>query len=202
MYNFNYLKKIFFFFFIKNKIFYLLFIFLFFLYLYYDYNKNMKFEKASNLYNNINYSLYHSDFHSVIKLSNFLIEKYSDTYYKDSCLLILSSIEFKKNNLNNSSFYLKKIIEKTNTGLNNIALFRLCKIYYSNNMIKESFDLLNIIKEKTYFIFYEEMKGDIFSYINENEKAKIAYLHSLNFIKNDYNIFSIKIKINNLGFIV
>ena len=46
------------------------------------------------------------------------------------------------------------------------------------------------------------MKGDIFSYINENEKAKIAYLHSLNFIKNDYNIFSIKIKINNLGFIV
>ena len=191
---------------IKNKkqILYFLFFlfFLFFLYFYHCYNKNLRYEKASFLYNKIVFSLYKSDFNTAINLSNFVLVNYDDTYYKNFCLMILSNIDYKKNDFNNLIIHLKKIIYDNDNDLKFISYFKLFKILYSNNMVYDAFFLMDSINSNFYFSLFEELKGDIFHYINNNDKAKLSYFLSYNNLKYHYNINSIKLKINNLGILL
>lgn len=186
----------------KKKILYL-FIFLFILYFYHDYNKNLNFKKSSDLYSRVIVSLYNSDFHTVVNLSNFLINNYKETYYCDCCMLILSNISYMKNDISNSILFLKNIIiNDSKIYLKNVSVIRLCKVLYINNMFDEAFELINRFKNNIYLSLYEEIKGDMFYYMNINDKAKDAYYISFLNIGSYYNTFSIKIKINNSGFIV
>ncbi|QQG46909.1 MAG: tetratricopeptide repeat protein [Candidatus Azosocius agrarius] len=188
---------------VRNKTFFYVLFFLIFMYLYYTYHKNVKHEYVSELYNKVICSLYNSDYHTTVHFSNIIIKKYNNIYYRDCCLLLLSNFELKKNNINLSIFYLRKLIDQgIDNYLNNVAVMRLCKVLYSNNMIMEVMNLINEYKIKLYSSLYEEIKGDMYMYINKNDKGKIAYLKSLNNINTNYNIYSIKIKINNMGLII
>ena len=139
--------------FIKYSLFFIFCLFI--IYSYFDYNKNLKNEQVSELYIRAVNSFYVSDYNTVVNLSKLIIKNYDNVCYKEFCFLLLSNIKYKKNDIFNSIFFLKEIVNNNSYAyLSHMSIVRLCKIFYLNNMLNEAFYYIDNFKNDIYFSLY------------------------------------------------
>jgi len=149
-------------------------------YKYYEYEVGNQSLKASELYYKL--VLYTNDDDEVKNISDQIINNYSRSIYYPLTLFYLAKISHDKYDYKSAEEYLNEIIDEDyNETYTVLAKIRLSRVYLSSNNYNKSLDILKDIKEDSSFseIVYE-LKGDIYKYKNNKNKALEFYEKALN----------------------
>ncbi|MEC7885436.1 MAG: tetratricopeptide repeat protein [Pseudomonadota bacterium] len=148
-------------------------------YKYYEYETDKQSLKASELYYKL--VLYSNDDDEIKNISNQIINNYSKSIYYPLTLFYLAKISHDKYDYKSAEEYLNEVInEDYNETYTTLAKIRLSRVYLSLNNYSKSLDILEDINEDSSFseIVYE-LKGDIYKYKNNKNKALEFYEKAL-----------------------
>ena len=131
----------------------------------------------------------------------YIIKEFPRTSYADVAGLVIAQIAVNNKNLDEAGSYLQNVIAHAKTPtIKQIARIRFARLLNAENKSQKALELLAKVDDKAYLPAVEMTKGDIYTQLNELNRAKEAYVTALtNLKKIDINSPLLKMKIDNLS---
>ena len=159
------------------------------------------YEQASVGYENMMSNLIAKNTDKATLQAQYLIKRFPNTGYAQSAALVLAQIAADNNQLDEAAKQLKQIASNAkNSGIRQLATIRYARILSAQNKNQDALNELEAVKDKAFTAAVEMIKGDIYTKLNQVDKAKQSYALALSALGN-VNIDNrlLQMKIDNLS---
>ena len=139
-------------------------------------------ELASDLYQSMLRSFDGGSISSTRMEADKIISKFGSTTYADGASLMLAKLDFEDGSLDDANIHLSRVMEESSdSGLRHIARLRGATIAISSENLDVAEELLKITEIVGFESRYHELRGDIWTMRNEDEKANREYSLALEY---------------------
>ncbi|MCW5588475.1 MAG: tetratricopeptide repeat protein [Legionellales bacterium] len=143
--------------------------------------QHQKINQASVLYEQTLINLQNDNNPDAIASAQLIQKSYSRTAYAAPAALLLAKIAVNQQKFSQAITDLKWAIDHTKiTALKEVAIIREARVLVQMQQYQPALTLLNSLQDKNYVAVSEEIKGDIYSALNQPQEAKNAYQLALN----------------------
>lgn len=140
---------------------------------------------ASSVYDEMLTVRAQNDQKATLVQANKLFSHYSSTTYGPMAALMLARNAILKKNYQEAEKQLQWVIDHSSIkSIRQIARLRLARLMIATNRAAESIKLLNSVEDKTFNGLIDEVKGDAYIALKENNKARQSYQKALEELPN------------------
>lgn len=155
-------------------------------------------EQASNIYEQILVANEKGESDAVSKLSQQLIEGYSDSAYAEYASLFLAKQQVLAGETVKAKEQLNSLVSQSkHEDIVHLARVRLAQLLLDENNPAGVVQLLSPVDSGSFSVLYDELLGDAYVMTGETEKARLAYQKAL--LKPTRNSGLIQLKLDDLG---
>ncbi len=154
-------------------------------YKYWQWHNESRMQQASNNYERMMLASANHQNEQVQKLANSLVSDYPNSIYADAARLSLAKIAVFSKNYGQAEIQLKSVAYNSQiTELSDVAKIRLARLWVSHQRYQEALDILKGMKGKAYMPLVDELRGDIYTGLNQFDKAVDYYRQALSEVQN------------------
>lgn len=148
-------------------------------------HREEKLERGSAHYEQMLSALVNDDVSTTMKEANLLKENYAHTPYAALASLIFARNDVYAEKYPEAESQLTWVMNHANTySLREIARLRLARIEIQLNKPQEALKVLDKISDSNYMPMIDEVRGDSYLALNENDKAREAYQKGVDLLPN------------------
>lgn len=159
-------------------------------------------EAASDVYTKLIVDVRGNDNDKARDAANKIMSDYPHTGYVTYAALLLAKIDVDNDKLDDATKHLQLALDKAdNVEMKHLARLRLARVQLANKQPEQALATLDVSDMGKFVATYQELKGDIYAYMNKPEQAKDAYLLALSEQndKSGRNNTFLQMKIDNIG---
>lgn len=154
-------------------------------YKYWQWHRESRMQQASNTYERMMLASANHQNDQVEKMANNLVKEFPNSIYADSARLSLAKLAVFAKNYEEAEKQLKSVAFSSHIAeLADVAKIRLARLWVSHQRYQEALDILKGITGKAYAPLVDELRGDIFTGMNQFDKAVDSYRQALSEVQN------------------
>jgi predicted negative regulator of RcsB-dependent stress response len=154
-------------------------------YKYWRWHEESKLQFASNLYEQMMLASANHQNKQIKDLANQLVRDYPKSIYADAARLNLAKIAVAAKNYDKAEAALKWVAENSQTSeLADVAKIRLARVWLAKQQYKDALGILKNMHSKAYLPLVDELRGDIYTAMNQYDKAVDFYRKALSEVQN------------------
>ena len=154
-------------------------------YKYWNWHKDKAIQQASMTYERMMLASANHESKQIKKYATELVQQFPESIYADAARLTLAKIAVADNDLKQAEQQLQTVAQNsTIPELAAVAKIRLARIWYVNKDYKKSLAILKGMNSKVYIPLVDELRGDIYTAMNQFDKAVEYYRKALSEVQN------------------
>lgn len=154
-------------------------------YKYWNWHQMKAMELASNTYERMMLASANHQSQQMSKYANELVKKYPESIYSDAARLSLAKLAVSNHDYDAAEQQLVWVAEHSKiTELSAVAKIRLARIWYVNKKYAKAIAILKGMDSKVYLPLVDELRGDIYTAMNQFDKAVDYYRKALSEVQN------------------
>ncbi len=154
-------------------------------YKYWNWHQMKAMELASNTYERMMLASANHQSKQINKYANELVKKYPESIYSDAARLSLAKLAVSERDFDAAEQQLMWVAEHSKISeLAAVAKIRLARIWYVNKKFAKALSILKGIDSKVYLPLVDELRGDIYTAMNQFDKAVDYYRKALSEVQN------------------
>lgn len=154
-------------------------------YKYWQWHQESRMQQASNTYERMMLASANHQSQQIMKLANSLVKEFPNSIYADAARLSLAKLAVLAKNYDEVEKQLKLVaFDSQISELSDVAKIRLARLWVSHQRYQEALDVLKGIKGDAYLPLVDELRGDIYTGMNQFDKAVDFYRQALSEVQN------------------
>jgi predicted negative regulator of RcsB-dependent stress response len=154
-------------------------------YKYWHWHQEKAIQQASMTYERMMLASANHQSKQIEKFATELVQQYPQSIYADAARLSLAKIAVADNDLKQAEEQLLNVAQhSTIPELAAVAKIRLARIWYVNKDYKKALSILKGMNSKVYVPLVDELRGDIYTAMNQFDKAVEYYRKALSEVQN------------------
>lgn len=154
-------------------------------YKYWRWHEDSKLQFASNLYEQMMMSSANHQNKQIKKIAEQLVNDYPKSIYADAARLSLAKLAVASKEYDKAEQALKWVAENSATAeLADVAKIRLARVWLAKQQYANALTILKNMHSKAYLPLVDELKGDIYTSMNQYDKAVDFYRKALSEVQN------------------
>jgi predicted negative regulator of RcsB-dependent stress response len=154
-------------------------------YKYWNWHQNQKMLQASNTYEHMMLAAANHQSKSIKRYAKELLAEYPETIYSDAARLSLAKLAVAQHEYQVAEEHLQWVASKSKIKeLSDVAKIRLARIWFVNKQYAQALKILKGMNSKVYLPMVDELKGDIYTGMNQFDKAVNYYRKALTEVQN------------------
>ena len=154
-------------------------------YKYWNWHQQKAMEIASNTYERMMLASANHQSKLIKKYANELVGKYPESIYSDAARLSLAKLAVSNHDYDAAEQQLKWVAENSKIPeVSAVAKIRLARIWYVNKQFAKALGILKGMDSKVYLPLVDELRGDIYTAMNQFDKAVDYYRKALSEVQN------------------
>jgi len=154
-------------------------------YKYWAWHAETKLQLASNLYEQMMLSAANHQNEQIKKIADQLVNDYPKSIYADAARLSLAKLAVAAKDYDQAEQALKWVADHSETSeLVDVAKIRLARVWLAKNQYAHALTILKNMHSKAYLPIVDELKGDIYTHMNQYDKAVDFYRKALSEVQN------------------
>lgn len=154
-------------------------------YKYWQWHRESRMQQASNTYERMMLASANHQNDQVKKMANSLLKDFPHSIYADAARLSLAKLAVFAKNYEEAEKQLKSVaLDSQTPELADVAKIRLARLWVSHQQYQQALDILKGIQGKAYAPLVDELRGDIYTGMNQFDKAVDFYRQALSEVQN------------------
>jgi len=154
-------------------------------YKYWNWHQEKKMLNASNAYEHMMLASANHQQKMIRHYAKELVENYPETIYSDAARLSIAKLAVANHDYKKAEMQLKWVAEHSKIEeLSSVAKIRLARIWFVNKQYADALKILKGMNSKVYLPLVDELKGDIYTGMNQFDKAVDYYRKALSEVQN------------------
>ena len=154
-------------------------------YKYWAWHAETRLQLASNLYEQMMLSAANHQNEQIKKIADQLVNDYPKSIYADAARLSLAKLAVAAKDYAQAEQALKWVANHSETSeLVDVAKIRLARVWLAKNQYADALTILKNMHSKAYLPIVDELKGDIYTHMNQYDKAVDFYRKALSEVQN------------------
>lgn len=154
-------------------------------YKYWNWHQASQNLQASNTYEQMMLASANHQTKQIRRMANILVKDYSESIYADAARLSLAKLAVIDKNYPEAEKQLKWVSNKSHISeLADVAKIRLARIWMGQQKYHNALAILKNMQAKTYLPLVDELRGDIFTNMNQYDNAVKYYQKALTEVQN------------------
>lgn len=144
-----------------------------------------------------------ADMQNIAFTASSLKDEFADTTYAQFAALMLAKQAVEQNDLDSAEKELRWILDQSQMkSITVTAQLRLAQVLAAKQEAEDALDLLDDLTSAAHQASIEELKGDIYLQLGQNDNAKTAYQNAIEILENEENLNSrplLQLKLDDLA---
>jgi predicted negative regulator of RcsB-dependent stress response len=155
---------------------------------YWNWHQEKNLQQASNIYEQMMLATSNHQPKLIKRYAMNLVKNYPSSIYADAARLTLAKVAVSNNEFKEALKQLTWVAENSKTSeLADVAKIRLARLWLVNQKYKKALAILKGMSSKAYLPLVDELKGDIYTSMNQFDKAVDYYRKALTEVQ-DYGV--------------
>lgn len=152
---------------------------------YWKWHQEKNLQLASNIYERMMLAASNQEPKQIKRYASDLVKNYPASIYSDAARLTLAKVAVSNNEYKEALSQLKWVSEHSKTPeLADVAKIRLARLWLLHQKYKKSLAILKGMNSKAYLPLVDELRGDIYTSMNQFDKAVDYYRKALSEVQN------------------
>ncbi|NDH08952.1 MAG: hypothetical protein EBY16_04950 [Gammaproteobacteria bacterium] len=154
-------------------------------YKYWAWHEESRLQVASNLYEQMMMSAANHQHDQIKKIADQLVNDYPKSIYADAARLSLAKLAVANKEYDKAEHALQWVANNSETSeLADVAKIRLARVWLAKEQYANALGILKNMHSKAYLPIVDELKGDIYTHMNQYDKAVDFYRKALSEVQN------------------
>lgn len=154
-------------------------------YKYWQWHQQSRLQQASDTYERMMLASANHQYPQVKTLANNLVKDFPSSIYADAARLSLAKIAVSAKDYKEAESQLQYVAQNSHTyELAVVAKIRLARLWVSHQRYQEALNILKGMKNAAYLPLVDELRGDIYTGMNQFDKAVNFYRKALSEVQN------------------